>query len=148
MLETKVIYLDENNYDDSELDYAAKLLNENEIVAFPTETVYGLGGNALSDEAIKKIFEAKGRPSDNPLIVHISDVEQISDLVDDSAVTEEVKALMNEFWPGALTIILKKSNGVPDSVTAGLDTVAIRMPSHEIARKLIRKSKKPRHKTS
>ncbi len=120
---------------------AANLLNDNQVVGMPTETVYGLAGNAYSDEAVKRIFEAKGRPQDNPLIVHISEFSEIYDLVSD--VPEKAKELAEAFWPGPLTIILPKSHKVPLSVTAGLDTVAVRCPSHPIARKLIKASGVP-----
>lgn len=117
------------------LEPAAKALRAGETVAFPTETVYGIGANALDAEAVKKIFKAKGRPSDNPLIVHIVENHELEPLV--SHVTDHAKKLMDAFWPGALTIILPKSNLVPDAVTVGLQTVAVRMPSHPVARKLI-----------
>ncbi|WP_010197416.1 L-threonylcarbamoyladenylate synthase [Bacillus sp. m3-13] len=114
---------------------AAGLLKENEVVAFPTETVYGLGANALSDQAVLKIFEAKGRPSDNPLIVHISKLEQLAELVDN--VPESAHKLMEAFWPGPLTLVLTKKEGVSQYVTAGLETLAVRMPDHSVARALI-----------
>ena len=115
---------------------AAKLLREGDLVAFPTETVYGLGGNALSREAAGKIFAAKGRPSDNPLIVHIAERDDLNALVCD--IPEVAERLMAHFWPGALTLVFRKSPAVPDAVTAGLDTVAVRMPIHPVARALIR----------
>ncbi len=117
---------------------AANLLKDNQVVGMPTETVYGLAGNAYSDEAVNRIFEAKGRPQDNPLIVHISEFSEIYELV--SEVPEKAKKLADAFWPGPLTIILPKSEKVPLSVTAGLDTVAVRCPSHPIARNLIKAS--------
>lgn len=121
---------------------AAELLTNNEVVAFPTETVYGLGANACSDEATAKIFAAKGRPSDNPLIVHIADPQQLKQLVEE--IPRQAEKLMTAFWPGPLTIILKKKQGVfADNVTAGLDTVAIRMPDHPLALRLIRESHLP-----
>ena len=123
------------------LDEAAKLLKKNEVVAFPTETVYGLGGNALSKDAISKIYKAKGRPSDNPLIVHIADISDLDILV--SEIPEVAQILMEKFWPGPLTLIFKKSDKVPAEVTGGLDTVAVRMPSHPVARQLIRLSTVP-----
>lgn len=113
----------------------ALALSQGKTVAFPTETVYGIGANALSDEAVAKIFEAKGRPADNPLIVHITQMEDVEKLA--RAVSPMAKRLMEAFWPGALTLIMPKSDQVPSGVTAGLDTVAIRMPSHEVARMLI-----------
>lgn len=117
------------------LEPAANALKTGETVAFPTETVYGIGANALDPEAVKKIFKAKGRPSDNPLIVHIVENSELDPLV--SEVTPQAKQLMEAFWPGALTIILPKSDLVPDAVTVGLQTVAVRMPSHPVARTLI-----------
>lgn len=120
---------------------AANLLKNNQVVGMPTETVYGLAGNAYSDEAVIRIFEAKGRPQDNPLIVHISEFLEIYDLV--SEVPENAKKLADAFWPGPLTMILPKSEKVPLSVTAGLDTVAVRCPSHTIARNLIKASGVP-----
>ncbi len=120
---------------------AANLLKSNQVVGMPTETVYGLAGNAYSDEAVKRIFEAKGRPQDNPLIIHISEFSEIYDLV--SEVPENAKKLADAFWPGPLTMILPKAPKVPLSVTAGLDTVAVRCPSHPIARNLIKASGVP-----
>lgn len=114
---------------------AAELLGKGGIVAIPTETVYGLAGNALDGSVTQKIYKAKGRPSDNPLIVHISEYSQWAPLV--KAIPEGAKALADAFWPGPLTIILPKSDKIPDEVSGGLDTVAVRMPSHEIARKII-----------
>ncbi len=124
--------------DDNESAYedAARLLKDGQVVGIPTETVYGLGGNAYSEVAVKRIFEAKGRPQDNPLIVHISDFSEIYDLVRD--VPETAKLLAKEFWPGPLTMILPKSDKVPLCVTGGLDTVAVRCPSHPVANKLIK----------
>ena len=115
---------------------AAEYLKDNCVVGIPTETVYGLAGNAYSPEAVKRIFEAKGRPQDNPLIVHISDFSEIYDLV--SEVPETAKKLADAFWPGPLTMILPKSEKVHLCVTGGLPTVAVRCPSHPIARKLIK----------
>ncbi|WP_338754830.1 L-threonylcarbamoyladenylate synthase [Bacillus sp. FJAT-52991] len=121
---------------------AAELLTNNEVVAFPTETVYGLGANACSNEATAKIFVAKGRPSDNPLIVHIADQQQLKQLVEQ--IPNQAEKLMTAFWPGPLTIIFKKKQGMlADNVTAGLDTVAIRVPDHPLALRLIRESQLP-----
>ncbi len=125
----------------SEVNVAAKIIRDNGLVAFPTETVYGLGANGLNDFAVKKIFVAKGRPQDNPLILHVSKIEQVKPLVIE--IPLNAKKLMNKFWPGPLTIIMKKSNLVPNSVTCGLDSVAIRMPKNSFALKLITKSKCP-----
>ncbi|MDR6120977.1 L-threonylcarbamoyladenylate synthase [Bacillus sp. SLBN-46] len=116
---------------------AAHFLSENEVVALPTETVYGLGGNAESDEAVAKIFAAKGRPSDNPLIIHIADREQLNRFV--AEVPAKAEILMDAFWPGPLTVIFKKKEGVlSEKATAGLATVAVRMPDHPVALALLK----------
>ncbi|MEH6904582.1 L-threonylcarbamoyladenylate synthase [Neobacillus drentensis] len=116
---------------------AANFLRDNEVVALPTETVYGLGGNAESDVAVAKIFAAKGRPSDNPLIIHIADKKQLSTFV--AEVPDKAEVLMEAFWPGPLTIIFKKKEGVlAESATAGLTTVAVRMPDHPVALALLK----------
>jgi L-threonylcarbamoyladenylate synthase len=126
----------------SQITQAANLLRENEVVAFPTETVYGLGANACSDEAVRKIYEAKGRPSDNPLIVHIASVSTLDKIVKD--VPEYAYKLISEFWPGPLTLILpKKGDQLSTLVTAGLDTVGVRMPDHPLALDLIREADVP-----
>ncbi len=117
---------------------ASEILRSGGLVAFPTETVYGLGGDALSAESSKKIYAAKGRPSDNPLIVHIAETKSVYELAEE--VPETAKILMEAFWPGPLTIILNKKASVPDETTGGLSTVAIRMPSHPVAAKLIKES--------
>lgn len=114
---------------------ASKHLKNGEVVAFPTETVYGLGGSALSSEAIDKIFQTKGRPSDNPLIVHLSKKEQLEKYV--SEIPEKAKQLIERFWPGPLTIVLKHNGTLSQKVTANLLTVAVRMPDHPIALALI-----------
>ncbi|MBQ4271907.1 MAG: threonylcarbamoyl-AMP synthase, partial [Clostridiales bacterium] len=121
--------------DDENIKAAAKAVRDGEVVSFPTETVYGLGADALNAGAVKKIFEAKGRPGDNPLIVHIYDKSQIADLA--SEVTPLAEKLMDAFMPGPITVIVKKSAAVPDEVTAGLDTVGIRMPKNEVCRKFL-----------
>ncbi len=126
---------------DPDLLWAAELIKKGEIVAFPTETVYGLGADALDPQAVKKIYVAKGRPSDNPLIVHIASVEQLYEVA--AAVPETAELLAERFWPGPLTMILPKSEKIPPEITAGLDTVAIRMPNHPVALELIRKSGLP-----
>ena len=120
---------------DEQLHKVANMLKAGKTVVFPTETVYGLGANALDPEAAKKIYEAKGRPSDNPLIVHISKKEDVDFLAGN--ISQDAKLLMEAFWPGPLTLILDKSDNVPIETTGGLMTVAIRMPSNPIARKLI-----------
>lgn len=124
-----------------QLQEAARLLRGNEAIAFPTETVYGLGANAMNDEAIAKIFEAKGRPSDNPLIVHIGAYSQLEGVVSEIPVVADV--LMKHFWPGPLTIILPKKDGISEKVTAGLDTVGVRMPDHPVALALIEEANVP-----
>lgn len=115
---------------------AVDLLQDEQVVGIPTETVYGLGGNAFSPLAVSRIFEAKGRPTDNPLIVHISEFSEINELV--TEVPESAKKLADAFWPGPLTIILPKSSKVPYCTTGNLDTVAVRCPSHPVARELIK----------
>jgi L-threonylcarbamoyladenylate synthase len=120
---------------------ASLWIKKDEVIAIPTETVYGLAGNAESDEAISRIFEAKGRPSDNPLIVHISKREQLDGLV--SSVPANAEKLMDAFWPGPLTIVLPKGDKVSEKVTAGLSTVAVRMPDHPVALALIEASSVP-----
>ena len=105
-------------------------------MAFPTETVYGLGANALNEEAARKTYEAKGRPSDNPLIVHIADIQALDEIVE--SIPERAKSIAEKFWPGPLTLIFEKSGVVPLGTTGGLQTVAVRMPEDEIARALIR----------
>lgn len=125
----------------AEIKAAARIINEGGLVAFPTETVYGLGANALNPVAVAKIFEVKERPSFDPLIVHIADFEQLKLLTDGA--DENVFRLAEKFWPGPLTVVLPKSKHVPDIVTSGLPTVGIRMPACEIALQLIRESKCP-----
>lgn len=138
MIKTIISNIDKNNIDEAEIKKQAKLLKEGNTVIFPTETVYGLGANALDENAVKKIYEAKGRPSDNPLIVHISSKEEVYKLAND--ISDKAKVLMSKFWPGPLTMIFKKKDIVPQRTSGGLDTVAIRMPSHKIARELIKQA--------
>lgn len=118
------------------INLCADVLKNGGIVAFPTETVYGLGANAYDSVAVSKIYAAKGRPSDNPLIVHIHSLDQIKDIVKE--IPSCAKALMKEFMPGALTLVFKKKDIIPDVVTGNMDTVAIRMPSHEVCRQLLK----------
>lgn len=125
----------ENTQSCTQIVDASRFLREDEAVAFPTETVYGLGANALSNAAVEKIFAAKGRPSDNPLIVHIAKKEQLSTIA--SEVPAKAEQLMEAFWPGPLTIILPRTDEVASLVTAGLDSVGVRMPDHPIALALI-----------
>lgn len=120
---------------DENIEAAATALKNGEIVAIPTETVYGLAADALNPQAVAKIFKAKERPQDNPLIVHISSLEMLNPLVNE--VDEAAKSLMKAFWPGPLTIVLEKSELVPSIITAGLSTVAVRFPKNEIAQRLI-----------
>ncbi len=134
-MKTKVMRLDENNIDEHVISEAGDILRQGGLVVFPTETVYGLGANALDKNAVKGIFEAKGRPQDNPLIVHISKMKDIEKLV--QKIPSVAEKLMDKFWPGPLTIILKKKDIIPNETSAGLDSIGIRMPSNKIAMKLI-----------
>lgn len=122
--------------DEKSIAQAGKIIAGGGLVAFPTETVYGLGANAFEENSVKKIYKAKGRPSDNPLIVHISDITDIDKL--SVEYNDNAKALINAFMPGPFTIILKKSDLIPDTVTAGMDTVAIRFPENTTAQRLIK----------
>jgi L-threonylcarbamoyladenylate synthase len=123
-------------FNKNELDRAAKLLRQGKLVAFPTETVYGLGANALDGQAVRSIFSAKGRPADNPLIVHIATKDDLEQLIA-SPLSETAEELIAEFWPGPLTLVVNKSNQVPEITTGGLETVAVRMPDHNLAVELI-----------
>ncbi len=138
MARAKIIKMTEDQPDLKALDEAGVLLKNGGLVAFPTETVYGLGGNALDPEAARKIYAAKGRPSDNPLIVHIADMEHLAPIVRE--VPEAAARLASVYWPGPLTMIFWKSSLVPYETTGGLDSVAVRMPESRIARELIRRS--------
>lgn len=126
---------------DALLEEAAIALRNGKLAAFPTETVYGLGANAFDDEACKRIYSAKGRPSDNPLIVHVCDMDMAKALVQDC--DERFFRLAEAFWPGPISFVLKKNEKVCNTVSAGLDTVAIRMPDHELALSLIRRAGVP-----
>ncbi|MBQ7925978.1 MAG: threonylcarbamoyl-AMP synthase [Lachnospiraceae bacterium] len=134
-MKTKIFTMSNQHRDKDSLQEAGEILRRGGLVAFPTETVYGLGGDALNRESSRKIYAAKGRPSDNPLIVHICRLEDMDALV--RQVTPEARAVAEAFWPGPLTLILPKSDLVPYETTGGLDTVAIRFPSHPVARQLI-----------
>ena len=125
----------------SQTDEAANILKNGGIVAIPTETVYGLAANAFNESAVKNIFKAKGRPSDNPLIVHISKINDIFKVV--SEFSEKAQKLAEKFWPGPLTMILPKNENVPYCVTGGMNSVAVRFPNHETARMIIEKSGVP-----
>ena len=137
-METRVIPVDREHLQKEDFAEAARLLRAGELVAFPTETVYGLGGDALDPDASRKIYAAKGRPSDNPLIVHIAETDALTVLARE--VPESAWALAERVWPGPLTMILNKKAIVPDATTGGLQTVAIRMPSDPVAAMLIRES--------
>jgi L-threonylcarbamoyladenylate synthase len=140
-LETKVVVIEETNIDEvakKNLNEAGQIIKDGGLVAFPTETVYGLGGDALNPSSSKKIYAAKGRPSDNPLIVHVSKFEDLEKIVKE--VPDAARKLADAFWPGPLTMIMEKNDKVPYETTGGLDTVAIRMPNNKIALDLIEKS--------
>ncbi|WXR62302.1 L-threonylcarbamoyladenylate synthase [Peptostreptococcaceae bacterium AGR-M142] len=138
MKNTIIKHMDEDSIKIDDIKIFANILKEKGTVIFPTETVYGIGANALDIESAKKIYEAKGRPSDNPLICHIGRKNQVYDIARE--VDEKSKVLIDKFWPGPLTIILKKKEHVPNITTGGLDTVAIRMPKNNIANLLLRES--------
>ena len=141
-METKMVKIqDTAEIRDEELAEAAQILRDGGLVAFPTETVYGLGANALNEEAAKKIYAAKGRPSDNPLIAHISCMEELEPLVKE--IPEAGRKLAEAYWPGSLTMIFPKSSIVPYGTTGGLETVAVRMPSDPVANRLIHLAKVP-----
>lgn len=135
-MQTIIKRIDENCIDQEIMKEAGELLKAGALVAFPTETVYGLGANALDEKASAKIYAAKGRPSDNPLIIHIADMESLLMITEE--VPKAAEKLAEKFWPGPLTMVLKKSDVVPLGTTGGLNTVAVRMPSHPIALEMIR----------
>ena len=135
-MNTKIIQINRENFTDAELAEAAEILRNGGLVAIPTETVYGHGANALDESASKKIYEAKGRPSDNPLIAHISCMDELSALV--SEIPEAGRKLAEKYWPGPLTMVFPKKEIVPYGTTGGLETVAIRMPSDPVANRLIK----------
>ncbi|MBQ6787791.1 MAG: threonylcarbamoyl-AMP synthase [Lachnospiraceae bacterium] len=143
-MKTKLIRVDAQELQDGRkesreaLREAGKIIREGGLVAFPTESVYGLGGDALNPESSKKIYAAKGRPSDNPLIIHIADMEHLGRIVEE--VPKSAYQLADAFWPGPLTMILPKSEEVPYQTTGGLDTVAVRMPSHPVALEFIKEA--------
>lgn len=139
-METLELLLDKSNKENS-INKAAEILKNGGIVAMPTETVYGLAASAYDNDAITKIFTAKGRPQDNPLIVHISNMQMLSEVAEN--IPPEVISLTEEFWPGPLTLVLKKGPKICNNVSAGLNTVAVRMPNNEIALELINKSGLP-----
>lgn len=136
-METKVVRIDLEHMDEEAIREAGDILQNGGLVAFPTETVYGLGGNALDEEAAGKIYAAKGRPSDNPLIIHIAELSALEEIV--TEVPGKARKLAEAYWPGPLTMIFPKSSRVPYGTTGGLETVAVRMPDHPLALALIRK---------
>ena len=140
-MKTTYIKIDPLRPDEAALKEAAECIKRGGLVAFPTETVYGLGADTFNGEAIKKIYQAKGRPSDNPLISHIADIDEVNRLARE--VPENAKKLMEAYWGGPLTVILKRKDNVPGVVSAFLDTVSIRMPSHSVANLLIKLSQTP-----
>ena len=135
-METKIRKIDKNQIDETVIQEAGEVLQRGGLVAFPTETVYGLGAHALKEEAALKTYAAKGRPSDNPLIVHIAEYEALKEMAVN--IPAETDILAMHFWPGPLTMVFEKSEAVPYGTTGGLDTVAVRMPSDPVARALIR----------
>jgi L-threonylcarbamoyladenylate synthase len=141
LIETKVIKISPSDPQDDLLMQAAEVLRLGGLVAFPTETVYGLGADALNAGAVKKVFEAKGRSPDNPLIVHIAEFDQIKALTGE--VPEVGKLLADAFWPGPLTLVVKSSPSIPKVVTGGLETVAVRIPKHNVTLELIKKLNRP-----
>ncbi|MBP3350964.1 MAG: threonylcarbamoyl-AMP synthase [Lachnospiraceae bacterium] len=139
-METKILKIDAEKeeftpLEEQALQEAGEIIKSGGLVAFPTETVYGLGGDGLNKESSRKIYAAKGRPSDNPLIIHIANMEALDYIVEE--VTQEAQKIARAFWPGPLTMILRKSENVPEETTGGLQTVAVRMPSNKVACKLI-----------
>jgi L-threonylcarbamoyladenylate synthase len=137
-VDTAVFSIDSKHPDPQVIAHCAKLIQKGETVVFPTETVYGLGADAQNPSGVEKIYKAKGRPGDNPLIVHIADTDALTSLVEE--MPETARKLMHAYWPGPLTIIMKKNALLPKAVTAGLETVGIRYPSHPVAQALINES--------
>lgn len=121
---------------EQDIKKAGEILKNGGLIAFPTETVYGLGANGLDEEAVSKVYKAKGRPSDNPMILHIAEISEIYDIAEE--LSEDGRKLVEAFWPGPLTVVVKRKPIVPDTTTGGLDTVGVRMPSDETARNLIK----------
>lgn len=140
-MNTAVFVVDKDNPDKESLMQAANILAAGGLVAFPTETVYGLGANGLDEKASSGIYRAKGRPSDNPLILHIAEKSALNNLV--TEVTPSAKALIDKYWPGPLTVVLPRAQVIPDIITGGLNTVAVRMPDSVVARELIRRAGVP-----
>ncbi len=140
-MDTKIVKINPDNIDEKIMQDMGKIISDGGLVAFPTETVYGLGANAFSADSVVKIFNAKGRPSDNPLIVHVSSFDEVKEVARE--IPDAARLVFDAFSPGPITLILKKAAFVPSAVTAGLDTVAVRIPSHKIARELIKKAGVP-----
>jgi L-threonylcarbamoyladenylate synthase len=140
-MNTRILKVDPNHPEGEQIQIAADIIQRGGLVAFPTETVYGLGANALDGGAVLRLFEAKKRPLDNPPIVHVAETAEVYPLV--AVVPKKAELLMKQFWPGPLTLVFKHSPNVPKESTAGLDTIAIRMPNHPVAQALIRQSKRP-----
>lgn len=140
-MKTLFLKVDSENPDLTKIQTAAEIIRRGGLVAFPTETVYGLGADALNSEAVLALFEAKKRPLDNPPIVHVADPREVYRLVED--VPAKARVLMDKFWPGPLTLIFRHSQIVPNVTVAGLDTIAIRMPKHKVALELIKQSCRP-----
>lgn len=137
-MDTIIKKINPDDIDGKSIDEAGQIIRRGGLVAFPTETVYGLGGDALNPLSSKKIYEAKGRPSDNPLIVHIADIDSLYEVAE--SVPESAIALAEKYWPGPLTMIFRKKDHVPKETTGGLDTVAVRFPSHPVAKAFIQAS--------
>jgi L-threonylcarbamoyladenylate synthase len=140
-MKTLMLKVDPQNPDSAIIQQAAEIIQRGGLVAFPTETVYGLGADALNGAAVMRLFEAKKRPLDNPPIVHIAEVSEVAPLVQE--VPKKAELLMKQFWPGPLTLVFKRSSNVPKESVAGLDTIAIRMPKHKVALALIRQAHRP-----
>ena len=137
-MNTEIIKIDKDNIDKEKIAHCAKVIRRGGLVCFPTETVYGLGANAFNAEAVNNIYKAKGRPADNPLIVHIADYDMLELVTDcDGKQRDVLNKLGDKFWPGPLTLIAHRDDAVPSNVSCGLDTVGIRFPSHKIAQALI-----------
>jgi L-threonylcarbamoyladenylate synthase len=141
LINTKVIKINSFQPEKTKINKAVKIIQSGGLVAFPTETIYGLGADALNEKAVEKIFKAKGRPQDNPLIIHIADKKDLRKYV--SCIPKKAKTLIDKFWPGPLAIVFKKNKIIPDRTTCGLKSAAIRMPSNKIALKLIKQSGVP-----
>ncbi|MEM3555539.1 MAG: L-threonylcarbamoyladenylate synthase [Candidatus Micrarchaeia archaeon] len=138
---SRIIKINKNSPEVSKIKQAAEVIRRGGLVAFPTETVYGLGADALNKKAVKKIFEVKGRPPDDPIIVHIADRKELKTLAEE--IPEEAEKLIDRFWPGPLTLVFKKTERVPKVTTGGLETVAVRMPDNAVALSLIREAGTP-----